>query len=537
MIMAVQIETRGQLQEFLEILRRRSWQVILPFAFLLALGTAVAVIIPKKYLVKTQVEMRPVGVSVSAKDGANAPFQIRARERIKKVVQSLKNEKYLALPPDKQFEFLINIQDNIKVTKAPGTEAGTNFINIDYADVDGQWAKVFLGALRDDWTNDVLERDRNKLADEKERLLSEKQTLDKQQQKEEADVTEIKRANHISATQPIPGALGTRSEDPVYTRYTKNQEDYDKTSMDLDRLEKKIEINKKRYDEMPPQLKKDQLVAGVSNATDLKQLEIQYLDLQDELKQYRPEHHKYPEILKKMNDLDERRDYLNKLITKGEVTTVPIANPQRTALKKLIDDDTLEAELLRARQAKLRTELDRDDKDVNALQEVYRDLRERQERLERLQHTLDETERRYQEKVQQSKLMDSALANPFVITEEVPTPEKPTEPNPWLIIAFSAVGGLALGVGLAVMLEFSKNCFRDVHDISRVMVIPVLGSINTIVTRRQVRLRSARRMLVGLSSLVVIGAVVFVTWAWATAPELLSPELRDKIELFRSKFH
>jgi len=535
--MAVQIETRGQLQEFAQILRRRSWQVILPAAFLLAIGTAVAVIIPKKYLVKTQVEMRPVGVSVSSKDGANAPFQIRARERVKKVVQQLKNEKYLALPPEKQFEFLINIQDNIKVTKSQGTEAGTNFINIEYADVDGQWAKVFLGALRDDWTNDVLERDRNKLEDEKDRLLGEKQTLEKQLQKEEADITEVKRVNHISATQPIPGALGSRNEDLAYTRYTKNKEELDKTSLDLARLEKKIEINTTRYKTMPEQLKQDQQVAGVSNAAELRQLELDYLDLQDQLKEYRPEHHKYTEIQKKMSALDDRRDKLNTLITKGGVTTKTMPNPERTALKKTIDSDSLEAEILRARQQMLSENLDHDDQNVNALQDVYRDLRERQEKLERLTATLASTELRYQEKVQQSKLMQSPLANPFVITEDVPTPEKPTEPNPWLIIAFAAMAGLASGVGLATVLEFSKNCFRDVHDISRVMVIPVLGTINTIVTRRQLRLRSARRMLVGLSSVVVIGSVVFLTWAWATAPELLSPELREKIELFRSKFH
>lgn len=535
--MAVQIETRGQLQEFLDILRRRSWQVILPASIVIALGTAVAVMIPKKYLVKTQVEMRPVGISVSSKEGGNAPFQIRARERIKKVVQDLKNEKYLALPPDKQHEFLIDIQNDIKVTLSKGAEAGTNFVNIEYADVDAQWAKVFLGALRDNWTNDVLERDRNKLADEKDRLFAEKQKLEGEYAFENAGVTELKKKNHISATQPIPGALGSRNEDPVYTRFTENQKKLDQISGELVKLDTRIERNTKAYEEMPPTIKKEQVVGGVSNAKELNQLEIEYLDLKDKLKKYRPEHHKYAEIVDKLNHLDDRRDQLNKLITKAEVTNLTTPNPKRATLKTLIDADTLEAEILRATQANLRVDIDRDDQKVNELQEVYRDLRERQEKLERLLTAMAETERRYQEKVQQAKLMQSPLANPFVITEEVPTPNKPTEPNPWLIIAFSVMAGLALGVGLATTLEFSKNCFRNVHDISRVMVIPVLGSINTIVTRRQVRLRSARRVLVGLSSLVVIGSVVFVTWAWATAPELLSPDLREKIELFRSKFH
>ena len=67
--MAVQIETRGQLQDFLDVLRRRKWQVLLPALFVAALGAAFAVIVPKKYVVTTQVELRPIGVSVSQAGG------------------------------------------------------------------------------------------------------------------------------------------------------------------------------------------------------------------------------------------------------------------------------------------------------------------------------------------------------------------------------------------------------------------------------------------------------------------------------------
>ena len=95
--MAVQIETQGQLSEFLEILSRRRWQLALPALLVLALGTALAVLIPKKFLVSTQVEVRTVSVtSSSGREAENAPNQIRAKERIRKVVESLKVPAYLA---------------------------------------------------------------------------------------------------------------------------------------------------------------------------------------------------------------------------------------------------------------------------------------------------------------------------------------------------------------------------------------------------------------------------------------------------------
>ena len=105
--MAIQVESRGQIQDFLDVLRRRKWQVILPAAFLITLGASFAVLVPKKFVIKTQIELRPVSFSVSSKEGSNAPYQIKAAARIRKVVQELaKNTErgatYLALRPEEQ---------------------------------------------------------------------------------------------------------------------------------------------------------------------------------------------------------------------------------------------------------------------------------------------------------------------------------------------------------------------------------------------------------------------------------------------------
>src|SRR5690606_17575781 len=103
-------------QEFLGLIARRKWQVILPLAVVLALGIFFAVVVPKKFVVKTQVELRPVGVSVSPKEAANAQFQIKSRERIKKVTQELQNREYLSLTPAEQDDWLEATQKAVKVT-------------------------------------------------------------------------------------------------------------------------------------------------------------------------------------------------------------------------------------------------------------------------------------------------------------------------------------------------------------------------------------------------------------------------------------
>ena len=47
----------NQLQDFLHVLRKRRWQILLPAVFVTTLGGAFAVIIPKKYKLTTRIEI------------------------------------------------------------------------------------------------------------------------------------------------------------------------------------------------------------------------------------------------------------------------------------------------------------------------------------------------------------------------------------------------------------------------------------------------------------------------------------------------
>ena len=540
--MAVQVESRGQLQEFLGILRRRKWQVILPALFVVTIGTAFAVLVPKKYLIKTQVELRPISVSVSNKEGGNAPYQIKAGARIRKVVQELANTSrgaaYLALQPEEQADFIEDIQEDLKVT--PGTtgsrELGANFIGIEYADVDAQWGVTFLKALRQDWIQDVLELDRNKVLDEQKTIQEEAVKLDKQIAREEEQLTELKRLNGISATQPIPGAQGIRGEDPQYESLQRNKSLLDK--IELDRVVAQTEADEleKRLVDLPTHLSQEALVGGSDNAAELQSIELELLDVEALLKKYRPQHHKYREAVDKKTSLQERREQVERLITRATTQTTTVENPERAVLRKQIDARKVELAKLDASRKRLLEEIQHDEESVSKLHEVYAQVRERASEIERLRVARGAAELQYQGKVQAVKILSSPLSNPFQITQDVYAPAKATEPNPWLIVAFSVIAGLAIGVGWVVLVEYSKNCFRSVNDINRVMVVPVLGSIDTIVTRREARLAGARRAIVGMSTAAVLGAVAFVTWAWARDPDLLSPDLRAKIEVFRSNF-
>jgi len=201
-----------------------------------------------------------------------------------------------------------------------------------------------------------------------------------------------------------------------------------------------------------------------------------------------------------------------------------------------IDDAELKLELAVDRIAVLELELKADREYLIELQDAYKDISVIQSQIDSYSEALKDTTRMYVAKNNQYSVILGPHGNPFQVTREANPPEAPSAPNPYMIIAFSVIFGFGAGIAGTVLSEFTKNCFRSVQDISRVMVIPVLGCVNTIVTRAERRRRTLAHFLLGFSSLAFISTILFVTWAWATDVGLLSPEVRDAIDQFRGYF-
>ena len=63
------------------------------------------------------------------------------------------------------------------------------------------------------------------------------------------------------------------------------------------------------------------------------------------------------------------------------------------------------------------------------------------------------------------------------IIEAVELPEKPVSPNKKMNITIAFLLGLMVGVGLAFLLEFLDNTFKNKEQLERELDLPVLGSI------------------------------------------------------------
>jgi len=544
--MAVQIDAPGQVQEFLAILTRRKWQIILPALTFLSVGIAVGVVIPKKYLVTTQVELREIFLGdVSAKAAAaqtqgiaeNAPQQIQSPKRITEVLEQLKWPEYLTLSNIDKVDFRSKVRSDVSVQVPPvSKDAGSAFVAISYRNVDKDYAQEFLKALRQAWIEQVVERQRQRYDLEYRKLLERRNELEKDYAKETRLRTDLRSENTISPTQPTPGANQARIEDANVVRFEDNLDRMDEVTLELQTAREALTVVQEQLADTDPEIPKTKIIEGQSFAAQIETARGRQRTLENQLDGIRPAHPRYRLIQRELEQIDEEIRGLEMQQTSSEVSQEFERNPAYTRLENLAKEYELQIGRMSAEQNALRLALEDNKRDLRRLNEAYMEDSAHSERIEAITLALQEVEVDLVRKKQRRDVVYGPSGNPFQIVQEVEEPGEPTEPNPFIIIAAGLVLGMAVGFGSSIAMEFSKSCFRSTSDISRVMVAPVLGVIGPIVTRRDKRRRRLRRFVVGSLSLMLIGSILFVTWAWTTEPDLLGAALNDSIEEFRALF-
>ena len=151
--------------------------------------------------------------------------------------------------------------------------------------------------------------------------------------------------------------------------------------------------------------------------------------------------------------------------------------------------------------------------------------------LRRLESEAQEAKAKAREHLAELAQIESNLAimrgigDPYSVTRRAVAEEEPSSPNVPLIIVGSLLAGLAIGVGLTALLEFARPGFRTPSDAVRALTVPVLGVVDHFSTRAQLMRVRIQRCLVGISTVVLLGGLAWIAWAWHEKPELLGTNL------------
>lgn len=551
--MAIEVEGTSQIEEFLGVLRRRAWWIAIPTIVIGALGIAVAIIVPKKFVTSAQVLVRDVtglvqqssAGAVSRMEGYVAPHVIRSRERVAQALSELADvgwADYLTQTVEEQSEYREALIDDLIIQLiAVQNQTGAQIVQARFSHTNPQRAYEFLTKIVDSWKTEVQGRFE---ASERTRL----ETLKGTENQLNADLTKVsqelemkRRANKIRPDVVVQGR--ERSSFAASSEFGQLDEVNLALEADIETLkdlEARIAVWQEQFDaarKTVPRAQGTAATGGIAEQIAARLSEKQDLELAIDTNGWTVNSTNYKKAQKEIAAIVKSVEELRAIGSGGAPTSeVEEVNPKRVELAELMAEARAEYAIIDERRARNVLKQLRLTDATNRLYKEYQDIDRLQADFDKFKATLEEvgTTRALQES--QVATIESDAGKFFEDLETPRIPSRPTTPNPYLIAGLFLVVGLSLGLGSAVLSELSRSTFRNSRDLSRVMVVPVLGTVNSIVTRRQRSRLFFTNVTLATVTLAVVSVVGYVTWAWVYDPDALSKPVLSAIRGMREPF-
>lgn len=540
--MAVEVESTSQFDEFKRLLRRRAWTILLPGLLISAVGISVAVLVPKKYVSSTRVMLRDLETGGNRTGGTSegrvAEHTIRSPQRVRAVLQDLNWLEYASLGNTDRVQYVEKTLDNLSVETPPMDRMATQqLVRAEFAHVDARRAQEFLRELMERWRTEVLELRQSQVRQSYADLKDAREEISGVLRGIGEQISSLRQTHGI-----YPGAKGSDGRDeataPQFARL-------DEAAAELEALEDQVfekEASLARLEAARDRMEDEVPFVTRSEAEDLTQqlgevdAKIAELEARILSEGWLPAHSRYRAVQGEIARLREQRDSLVASQSAPYEDRLMVPNEAKVAKALEAEEARRQLDALESARQGMADRVAAMSLEVRELQDAFVQIAGLLDEQERKNAVLETTETRLEALRQELVQLDSPLADPFEVQDPASLPVSPTEPNPWLIGLFSVLAGFALGTGTALAKEFSGSSFRSPSDIARTMALPVLGTVNLIVTRSQARRRAAARVAVGGVSATVVLFIGYVTWAWVNNQSLLSNDVLRVIEEFRSAF-
>lgn len=545
------IQGSNQLVDLLRALKRRRYQVAVPALLIASVGISLAVMWPKRYKVATRIEIsdrtrvefdarlkNPNEVAIR-REAASASDHIRNYKRVKSVIEAnLAQWPEYVKGTDEQRQQLINETIIKKSLSAQPTvkdpkNGGSIFIDISFSDEDRERAAKFLKDLTESWLTEMQDTDKDTLLTERATLQQMIDNLAKDlREKEERYYEQVQLLGQDPTT---PGGDDRRENrgDWTFRELEKQKSNLADVEFQLDTAEFELQQARERLAAEPDKVTTPIVVEGDDPDSEIGKLEELKEKLEERLANLRPTASQYriykPKLEQVTSKLEELRGVEPTSSIRYEQKDNPLVAEYRSAVRALED----RAGKLKNQREDLVAYVKVLDEEAKARTNLYKNLDELRNQVSEARKFLNETTQQWQERDKSLAMLDSA-PNPWQITQPPVPTSAATQPNAYLLSAVAVVLGLALGLGGALVSEFARSCYRSVGDLASVMSVPVLGAIETILTRRERRRIQLSRAVAGLSTAMIVGTIGWITWLWYSSPERLPLEVQEAIERMRS---
>ncbi len=235
----------------------------------------------------------------------------------------------------------------------------------------------------------------------------------------------------------------------------------------------------------------------------LRLLELELVDLQTKFTK------DYPDVKKIQREIAELE---KRMAEKSVIPDSQKAAPDNTAYITL-------ASQLSSTRAEIKS-LIQQKADLQSRVDLYRQRIENTPKIEQEYNNLvldrKNTQAKYEDLLRKTMEANVAMGlekeqkgERFTLIDPARLPEKPFKPNRLAIILIGVVLGVGAGVGFAALREFSDQAIHNPEGLAKVSTLPILVSIPDILTPMDRRRRRVKRLAWGVATLAGIGVCVF----------------------------
>ncbi len=497
--------------DYLGIFRRRKWWMLLPLIVCVLLGGAICVFVPPRYQATTRVKVidRAVSGALTTDLTIQIPHkdklvpmneEIKRRSFILPIIQDLRMSEGMPDRTEAEVSALIDrIKDNLEVNLVP-RKSGDDFFRIRYTGRDPEKVARFVNAVREKYESEFQQSWADDARSVYEELKKRRRAAQQAREKAAQDLQTFRKENALDR---VSGDKGIRDE----LRSLEIRLPQIRILIDA-RLRAKTALVDRRSGLDPRSVS-----AGAKKPNPVyRDLQLQLVEAERALATttWRPTTARYRRMRDVVKLLSEKLARTPEFLEEDAVTVV---NEEFGRLQTAIEEldreiDVLESErtYTERRVPELRAVTDR----LPALETIES---EKRSELDATQVEFDRWSRALARAEATWVFLRSARGNLFVTLEDARPDRRPVFPKLWMFLSISAVAGLALGLGLALIKEFTSATFSTIDQV-KVLGPPLLGEITPLLTARERGRQARSRGLFWAVIIALLLAAAAVHWAW-----------------------
>ncbi|MCC6669831.1 MAG: hypothetical protein IT458_02135 [Planctomycetes bacterium] len=508
---------------YLDLLKRRRWQVV-PVSLLgLVIGAVVAFFIPRYYVARTTVQFygrldgqgRSVGEDPLAQAVQSAAITIRAL--VPEALTRLGWPEAMVEDPNGRRAFAEEVRGRLEVNDLGPRERGRTSTNLEivYRDTNGPRSKELADTLRDVWIRREKELIEQSLRQQIDLVNQAMDTARKTKVAAEKAVFTFEREHQINPEDFLGDRQGEISA--LSAEIRELERSIATYGGEIDGIDAQLTAlrERERSGAVPKEIEQVRTMAPELRKVH-EELQFRVAYARSAFESVTPANQRFGQFQRAVEEAERRLKEFERTV--GGSPVERIANPEWIGLRNEIRTLELRRESRSADLAAARRLLDEAEKRRTANAVIYRDYRSLSEQRRSAEEEVRRIDRQLAEL--EARQREVLAVNTYEVLSYAWVPPRPTEPSAFLLAIVGSVLGLAAAIALILLLDVLRTSFKTVEDVERGLAVPVLGGMSHLETEEARRAGVVRRRRISVAAgafLVLVVSVVTVYYVKPTS--------------------